>query len=77
MDPREEELLTHLAAGTPIWAAWAALSPDEEKPPPKRKGCLWYIIAALLGLLAIACLSFCKSCISRPGAVSACSGCGK
>jgi len=52
IDEREEELLTHLAAGTDIWTALAAL-PDEEKPPRKPRGCLWCIVGALLGLLAL------------------------
>jgi len=32
MDPREEELLTHVAAGTDIWTALAATSEDEQPP---------------------------------------------
>jgi len=56
MDPRETELLTHLAAGTDIWTALAALPPDvpdEEKPARKPRGGLWCIIGALLGLVAL------------------------
>ena len=53
MDPREEELLAQIAAGTPVWPAWAALPPDERESPPKGKGCLWCVIAAALGLLAL------------------------
>ena len=52
MDRRETELLTHLAAGTDIWTVLAAL-PDEEKPTRRPRGCLWCIIGALLGLLAL------------------------
>jgi len=52
IDPRETELLTHIAAGTDIWTALAALPdlPDEEKPARKPRGCLFGV---LLGLLAI------------------------
>jgi len=39
IDPRETELLTHLAAGTDIWTALAAL-PEDEKPARKPRGCL-------------------------------------
>jgi len=53
IDEREQELLLHIAAGTDPITAWAAL-PDEEKPPGKpKRGCLWCIIGALLGLLAL------------------------
>ncbi len=48
---RETELLTHLAAGTDIWTALAAL-PDEEKPVQKRRACLWCIGGASLGVSA-------------------------
>jgi len=37
MDPRkEDELLTHVAAGTDVWTALAATADDD----PKKPGCL-------------------------------------
>jgi hypothetical protein len=32
MDPREDELLTHVAAGTDIWSGLTATSEDEQPP---------------------------------------------
>jgi hypothetical protein len=57
MDPREEELLTHVAAGTDPLTAWAALPDDEDPPPPKgNRGCLWaWLVGLALGLLALRC----------------------
>jgi hypothetical protein len=45
MDPREEELLTHVAAGTDIWTALAATSEDEQPP---KSGCLTVIVMVAL-----------------------------
>jgi len=48
-DPREEELITHIAAGTDIWTALAATADDDPKKPG---GCLPFG----LGLVALAIL---------------------
>ena len=52
MDPREEELLTHVAAGTDPLTAWAAL-PDDDDPPPRnpKPGCVAVLAVVLLGAL--------------------------
>jgi hypothetical protein len=47
MDAREDELLTHVAAGTDIWTALAATS-DDEQPP--KSGCLT-VVALAVGVL--------------------------
>jgi hypothetical protein len=50
MDPREEELITHVAAGTDIWTAIAATS-DDESPP--KSGCLTVVVLVVGVLWAV------------------------
>ena len=50
MDPREDELLTHIAAGTDIWTALAATSEDEQPP---KSGCLTVVVLAVGVLWAV------------------------
>jgi hypothetical protein len=44
MDPRDDELLIHLAAGTDLPTALAATSGDE---PPPNTGCLTIVVMAV------------------------------
>ncbi len=50
MDPREEELLSQVAAGTGIWTALAATSYDDQPP---KSGCLTVIVLAVGVLWAL------------------------
>ena len=53
-DQAEQELLLHVAAGTDLLTALAALPPDEEEPKQPRKptGCLGAVFVILCLLWA-------------------------
>ena len=50
MDLQEDELLTHVAAGTDIWTALAATSEDEQPP---KSGCLRVVVLTVGGLWVV------------------------
>jgi hypothetical protein len=52
----DDELITHVAAGTDVWTALAATS-DGDPEPPQRKGCLG-AMRVIVVVWVIACISW-------------------
>ena len=46
VDVDDDELITHVAAGTDVWTALAALEDDDK--PPQGKGCLGVVVAIMV-----------------------------
>ena len=49
MDSKEDELITHVAAGTDILTALAVTADDDK--PPKQYGCLSAVLLIIAGII--------------------------